>query len=96
MYKLKVGPYAYLNAVNFGIPFFGYLILSVQLISFCIMNTQLYDKNVRAILGTIFIYIISLIIFSNMTQWPTAIQYLLIFISPHIAGHSLFQVRKFL
>jgi hypothetical protein len=60
------------------------------------MNAQFYDKNVRAILGTIFIYIISLIIFSNMTQWSTGIQYLLIFISPHIAGYSLFQVRQIL
>jgi hypothetical protein len=59
------------------------------------MNAQLFNKNVRAILGNLFIYILSLIIYSNMILWPTSIQYILIFISPYIAGHSLFQVRNF-
>lgn len=93
VYKLKLKPDAYFNSVNFGILFFGYFIFSLQLISFCIMNVQLFDKNVRAILGTFVIYLISLIIHPNSLAWPTAIQYILMFISPYIAGHSLFQVR---
>ena len=57
------------------------------------MNVQLFDKNVRAILGTFFIYILSLIIYAYGTLWPTGVQYIFIFLSPYIAGHSLFQVR---
>ncbi|CAF3526948.1 unnamed protein product [Rotaria sp. Silwood1] len=91
VYKLKLKPDAYFNTVNFGILFIGYLIFSLQLISFCIMNVQLFDKNVRAILGTFLIYMISLIVFPYSIVWPTAIQYVLIFFSPYIAGHSLFQ-----
>ncbi|CAF1011366.1 unnamed protein product [Rotaria sordida] len=91
VYKLKLKPDAYFNTVNFGILFIGYLILGLQLISFCIMNVQLFDKNVRAILGTFLIYLISLIVFSYSIVWPTGIQYVLIFFSPYIAGHSLFQ-----
>ena len=33
------------------------------------------------------------IIYSYTILWPTGIQYLFIFFSPYIAGHSLFQVR---
>jgi phosphatidylserine synthase len=95
VYKLKLQPDAYFNIVNFGILFFGYLIFSLQFISFCIMNAQLFDKNVRAILGSLFIYLLSLIIYPYIILWPTAIQYILIFLSPYIAGHSLFQVRNF-
>ncbi|CAF5186839.1 unnamed protein product, partial [Rotaria magnacalcarata] len=55
------------------------------------MNVQLFDKNVRAILGTFFIYAISLAIHPYSIVWPTAIQYILIFFSPYIAAHSIFQ-----
>ncbi|CAF4553933.1 unnamed protein product, partial [Rotaria sp. Silwood2] len=55
------------------------------------MNVQLFDKNVRAILGTFVIYLISLITFAYNIVWPVAIQYVLIFFSPYIAGHSIFQ-----
>jgi hypothetical protein len=60
------------------------------------MNVQLFDRNVRAILGNLGIYILSLIIYSYTTVWPIAIQYILIFISPYIAAHSIFRVRNFL
>ena len=59
------------------------------------MNAQFYDKTIRGILGTIFIEILAIILFANMTKWPVAIQYILIFLSPSIAGWSLFQVRRF-
>ncbi|CAM4906302.1 unnamed protein product [Rotaria socialis] len=91
VYKLKLKPDAYFNSVNFGVLFFGYLIFGLQLIAFCIMNVQLFDKNVRAILGTFFIYAISLAIHPYSVVWPTAIQYILIFVSPYIAAHSIFQ-----
>jgi hypothetical protein len=58
------------------------------------MNAQLFDKTVRAIMGTFFIYIISLVIYPYATVWPVAIQYVLIFFSPYIAAHSLFQVSN--
>lgn len=95
MYKLKLQPDAYFNSVSFPILFFGYLIFGLQLISFCIMNAQLFDKNVRAIGCTFLVYLASLIIFSNSIAWPVSIQYILIFFSPYIAGHSIFQVRFF-
>ncbi|CAF4318595.1 unnamed protein product, partial [Rotaria sp. Silwood2] len=91
VYKLKLKPDAFFNTVNFGILILGYLIYDLQLISFCIMNVQLFDKNVRAILGTFLIYVVSLIVFPYSIVWPTAIQYVLIFFSPYIAAHSLFQ-----
>ncbi|CAF4673197.1 unnamed protein product, partial [Rotaria sp. Silwood2] len=91
VYKLKLKPDAYFNSVNFRILFFAYFIFGLQLISFCIMNVQLFDKNVRAILGTFVIYLISLITFAYNIVWPVAIQYVLIFFSPYIAGHSIFQ-----
>ncbi|CAM4800916.1 unnamed protein product [Rotaria magnacalcarata] len=90
-YKLKLKPDAYFNSVRFSILFFDYLIFVLQLISCCIMNAQLFDKNVRAIMYTFIIYLASLIIFTNSVVWPVAIQYILIFLSPYIAGHSLFQ-----
>ena len=56
------------------------------------MSAQIYSKVVRSILGTLAYYIFSLILFPYILVWPTAIQYILIFISPFIAGYSLFQV----
>ncbi|CAF4083873.1 unnamed protein product [Adineta steineri] len=91
IFKLKLKSDAYFNTVNFGILFIGYFIYGLQLISFCIMNAQLFDKTIRAILGTFFIYGLSGIIYSYTIVWPTAIKYILIFISPYIAGHSIFQ-----
>ncbi|CAF1239735.1 unnamed protein product [Adineta ricciae] len=91
VYKLKLKPDAYFNTVNFGILFLGYIIFALQMISFCVMNAQLFDKNVRAVLGTLFIYLVSIILFPNILLWPQAIQYILIFLSPYIAGHSIFQ-----
>ncbi|UJR08477.1 hypothetical protein I4U23_012744 [Adineta vaga] len=91
IFKLKLKPDAYFNTVNFGILFIGYLIFGLQMISFCIMNAQIFDKNVRAVLANLFIYLVSIIVFPNILLWPTAIQYVLIFFSPYIAGHSLFQ-----
>jgi hypothetical protein len=93
VYKLKLQPDAYFNTVNFGVLFIGYFIFGLQLISFCIMNAQLFDKTVRAVLGTFLIYLLSIIIYPYIIVWPTAIQYVLIFFSPYIAAHSLFQVR---
>jgi hypothetical protein len=58
------------------------------------MIAQLFDKNVRASLTAAFIYVLSLIIYSKIIFFPTAIQYLLIFFIPHIAGYSLYQVRN--
>jgi hypothetical protein len=95
VYKLKLKPDAYFNSVNFRILFSGYLIFGLQLISFCIMNAQLFDKNVCAIIGTFVIYLTSSIIFTHSIVWPVTIQYVLIFFSPYIAGHSIFQVRRF-
>ncbi|CAF0941667.1 unnamed protein product [Adineta steineri] len=91
VYKLKLKPDAYFNTVNFGVLLFGYFIYGLQLISFCIMNAQLFDKTVRAVLGTFFIYAVSIFIYPYTIVWPTAIQYILIFVSPYIAGHSIFQ-----
>ncbi|CAF3863736.1 unnamed protein product [Adineta steineri] len=54
------------------------------------MNAQLFDKTIRAILGTFFIYGLSGIIYSYTIVWPTAIKYILIFVSPYIAGYSIF------
>ncbi|CAF3715850.1 unnamed protein product [Rotaria sp. Silwood1] len=88
---LKQKPNGYFLTVNFHILFLGYLIFSLQLISFCIMIAQLFDKNVRAQLTIFVIYLLSLKIYSYTIFWPTTIQYLLIFFCPHIAGYSLFQ-----
>ncbi|CAF4356920.1 unnamed protein product, partial [Adineta steineri] len=81
----------YFHTVSPGFLFLGYLIYALQLISFCIMNAQLFDKTIRAVLGTFFIYVLSRFIYSYAIVWPTAIQYILIFISPYIAGRSIFQ-----
>ena len=91
---VKLKKYAYFNSVNFGILFVSYIIYSLQLISFCIMNAQLFDKVVRAVLGTLLIYGISYAINPYIVVWPAAIQYILIFFSPFIGGYSLFQVRS--
>ncbi len=93
-YILKLKPYAYFDTVNYGILFLGNIIYSFQLISFCIMNAQLFDSNVRAIVFTFVIYFVSTNIFSWSVLWPPGIQYLLMFFCPYIAGHSLFQVKK--
>ncbi|CAF4304943.1 unnamed protein product, partial [Adineta steineri] len=55
------------------------------------MNAQLFDKSIRAVLGTLFMYALSIFIFPFIIGWPTAIQYILIFLSPFIAGYSTFQ-----
>ncbi|CAF3720568.1 unnamed protein product, partial [Rotaria sordida] len=88
---LKQQPNGYFLTVNFGILFLGYLILGLQFISLCIMIAQLFDKNDRAQLTITFIYVLSSNIYSYTIFWPTPIQYVLIFFSPHIAGYSLFQ-----
>ncbi|CAF4107133.1 unnamed protein product, partial [Rotaria sp. Silwood2] len=88
---LKQKPNEYFLTVNFHILFLGYLIFSLQLISFCIMIAQLFDKKVRAELTVSIIYLVSSKIYSYTIFWPTSIQYLLIFFCPHIAGYSLFQ-----
>jgi formate/nitrite transporter FocA (FNT family) len=94
-YKLKLKPYAYFDTVNYGTLFLGNLMYSLQLISFCIMNAQLFDSNVRAIIFTLAIYLISSNIFSYTILWPLGIQYLLMFFVPFITGQSLFQVRHY-
>jgi hypothetical protein len=91
---IKLKKYAYFNSVNFGILFVGYIIYSLELISFCIMNAQLFDKVVRTVLGTLLIYGVSYAINPYIVVWPSAIQYILIFFSPFIGGYSLFQVSS--
>lgn len=96
IYKLNLKPYAYFDTVNYGILLLGNLIYAFQLTSFCIMNAQLFDKNVRAIIFTFVLYFVANNIFSWAILWPPGIQYLLMFICPFVAGRSLFQVRKIL
>src|SRR5438105_2399391 len=93
-YKVKLKPYAYFDTVNFGTLFLGNIMYSLQLISFCIMNAQLFDSNVRAIIFTIAIYFVTTFTYSYIVLWPTGIQYLLMFFFPFIAGRSLFQVKQ--
>jgi hypothetical protein len=93
--QLKLLPDAYFNTVSFGIIFIGYLILSLLLISFCIMTAQIFDSSIRAIVATFAIYCLSAIIHGWVMFWPVGIQYVLIFFSPFIAGRSIFQVRRF-
>ncbi|CAF1375172.1 unnamed protein product, partial [Rotaria sordida] len=91
VYKLKLNPDAYFNTVNFGILFVGNIIYGLQLISFCIMNAQLFDTNVRAVIFTFVFYYVIYYISSFTNSWPPGIQYILMFFCPYIAGHSLFQ-----
>lgn len=93
VYKLKLDPHAYFATVNYGILLLGYIFYSLQLIAFCIMNAQIFDSNVRAIIFTFVLYIASINVFSSALSWPTGIQYLLMFFCPFISGRSLFQVR---
>ncbi len=95
-YKLKLKPYAYFDTVNFGTLFLGNIIYSLQLVSFCIMNAQLFDSNVRAIIFTFIIYFIAYCTFSYIILWPVSIQYLLMFFYPYYAAQSLFQVRIYI
>jgi hypothetical protein len=95
VYKLKLGPNAYFNTVNYGTLLLGNLVFSLQLISFCIMNAQLFNVNVRAIVGTFAIYFLSTFVYTWIISWPIGLQYLLMFFCPYIAGRSLFQVKKF-
>ncbi|UJR08715.1 hypothetical protein I4U23_012972 [Adineta vaga] len=90
-FALKQQPYGYFLNVNFGFLFLSYFIYSLQLISFCILIAQLFDRNVRAELTIFFIYVLSSSIYSNVIYWPKGIQYLLIFLIPHFAQYSLFQ-----
>ncbi len=92
--KLKLITAAYFNTVNIGILFLGYFIVSLQLISFCIMNAQIFDSSIRAIVVTLIIAVISIKIHSWTILCPSSVQYVLIFFSPIIAHRSLFQVRK--
>ena len=94
VFKFNFNPHAYFDTVNFGVLFLSYFILSLQFISFCMMNAQLFQTNIRAGICTVSIYILSLIIYSYMIFWPTSIQYPLIFLNPFIASHSLFQVSE--
>ncbi|CAF4052910.1 unnamed protein product [Adineta steineri] len=91
IFKSKLNVDAYFDTVKFGILFLGYLIYGLQLISFCIMNAQLFDKSVPALFCTFLIYALSIFIYQYAIVWPTAIQYILIFLSPFISGHSIFQ-----
>jgi hypothetical protein len=93
--KLKLDPDAYFNTVSYGILFVGYIIFDLQLISFGIMNAQLFDVNIRAIVTTIVIYLVADFIQPWAIFWPLSIQYILIFFYPFIGARSLFQVRKF-
>ncbi|CAF1308472.1 unnamed protein product [Rotaria magnacalcarata] len=90
-YKLKLKSDAYFNTVNFGIIFLGNITYALQLISFCIMNAQLFNTNIRAVIFTLVIYFVAYNIYSLTITWPSSVQYLLMFICPYIAGHSLFQ-----
>jgi hypothetical protein len=92
-YKLKLDPDAYFNTVNFGTLFLGLFIYSFQLISFCIMNAQLFDASVRAVVFTFIIYFVFGNLYSITMLWPPGIQYLLMFFIPYMAGRSLFQVK---
>jgi len=94
MFKITLDLDAYFNEIKFGILVLGYIIYSLQLISFCIMNAQIFDSTIRATIITFIIYLASFFIYSWAIFWPTGIQYVLIFFSPYIAGHSLFQVSK--
>lgn len=84
--------YSYFHTVPIGVLLLVYSIYSLQLLSFCIFNAQLFDRVVRAMLGTLFIYGVSLLIYPSIVVWPVGLQYLLMFISPFIGGYSLFQV----
>lgn len=92
VYKLKPGLQPYFASVNFGSLFLGYLIYSLQLISFGIMNAQLFDSNVRQVVFTIVLYLVTINIYSYTLLWPPGIQYLLMFFFPYISGRSIFQV----
>ncbi|CAF2516694.1 unnamed protein product [Rotaria sp. Silwood2] len=91
VFKIKLKPDAYFNTVNFATLFFGNIIYGLQLISFCIMNAQLFDTNVRAVIFTFVFYYIVFSISSFTVSWPPGIQYVLMFFCPYIAGHSIFQ-----
>ncbi|CAF4092876.1 unnamed protein product, partial [Adineta steineri] len=91
IFKLKLKSDSYFHTVSPGFLFLGYVIYALQLISFCIMNAQLFDKTIRAVLCTFLIHALSRFIYSYAIVWPTAIQYILIFISPYIAERSIFQ-----
>ncbi len=92
--KIKLNPDAYFNTVNFATLFLGYFIYGLQLIAFCIMNAQIFNANVRAIIFTFVIYYLSNTVSSWTNAWPAGIQYILMFFSPYIALRSLFQVRN--
>lgn len=92
IYKLKLKPDAYLNSVNFGSIWLGNFVYALQLTSFCIMNAQLFDTNVRAIIFTFVIYFLATNIIPFIITWPPGVQYLLMFICPYFGGHSIFQV----
>jgi hypothetical protein len=92
IYKLKINQSAYFNHVNFATLFFGNLVLALQLVSFCIINAQLFEMDVRAIVATFIIYSFSTYLHWLAIPWPTGIQYIFVFISPFVAAHSIFQV----
>ena len=92
VYKAKMDPEPYFNFVNFATLFFGYFVLALQLVAFCVMSAQIFDASIRAIIATFVIYGLSLGIHSWALGWPAGIQYILFFISPFISARTLFQV----
>lgn len=85
--------FAYFHHVNFIILFLNYFVLSCQFITFAILNAQIFDRKLRAMIYSCSFYFLSMIIWSYMTTWPVGVQYLFIFLSPYIAGRSIFQVE---
>ena len=92
MYKIKVSEGAYFITISFLSLFIGYVCFILQLIAFAIMNAQIFDRPVVAIVATGIIYLISFNLRSTIVQWPTGLQYLMIFLSPFIAHNAFFEV----
>ena len=94
VFDLRVGGNAFYNTVGFLNLLLAYLILGWQMISFCIMNAQLFDSQVRAVIAFGITYYGAESLFNLAVLWPTGIQYLLIFLCPFIAGRSISQVQS--
>lgn len=95
VFKIKFNPYGYFDTVNFGSLFLGYIIFSIQLVSYCIFNAQIFDSNARAIIFTIVFHLAIGQISNTIFQWPTAIQYILMFFYPYLGEWTIFQVKEF-
>ncbi|UJR37764.1 hypothetical protein I4U23_030457 [Adineta vaga] len=89
--KIKFQDNAYFNTVNFAVLFFGFLMYGFQLIAFCIMNAQIFNTNIKAVVFTLAICFISNYVYTWILAWPVGIQYILIFICPYFGVRSLFQ-----